>query len=649
MSTSKIRVLEVNVDDQGNGGVYSLVKSVIENKPDNVKIDIAALEPFEKQENIEYLKGLGANVYFVGYKGNKLKKQQVIYKRMTSLLKKKKYDVVHIHADVANKLYVSGLAAKKCGVPKIILHAHANGTDGNNRKLKENIHRLCLKKLTGLGAEYAACSYAAAKWMFPYVPKDDVTIVKNGIDLEKYKYDAKTRKAVRESLNIDDEDFLVGHVGRFMYQKNHEYILDVFEDFSKKRKASGKKGRARLLLVGAGELMPEIKKKAKEKNIFDDIIFYGLSDSVNELMQAMDAFVMPSNFEGFGIAALEAQANGMFVLCSDKVPRDVRVTKDIKFLPIEKKDISKWSSLLLNVKQDDRKDNIGLLRDKGFDISDTINQFIGLYTNSEKLVKLTQQGIKEEIFKILCAFADYCDENGLTYALSGGTLLGAVRHKDFIPWDDDVDVFLLRSDYDKLHKLVKKKPIGENYRLESLQNGKLSLPFAKIVDTSTVLDEKYFLHDKHLWIDIFPVDGLPDSKEESDKRIDEVMRLKRYIGWSLARPGTGSTKLRAVARQMAMIVPKIRGARYYSKKIDELAHKDKYETSEYVGAYVWAVSRGERMRKKDFENFCEVEFHGRKFRSPEYDGYLTGLYGDYMTPPPPEKRQGHSYTAFKKI
>ena len=160
----KIKVLEVNVDDQGNGGVYSLIKSVIENKPENLQIDIAALEPFEKKENIRYLRSLGTRIFFTGYKGNKIKKQLYIYKHMCTLLKKERYDVVHIHSDVANKLLVSGLAAKACGVPNIILHSHATGTDGKNRKIKKVVHDLCRNYLQYVGTDYAACSYAAAKY-----------------------------------------------------------------------------------------------------------------------------------------------------------------------------------------------------------------------------------------------------------------------------------------------------------------------------------------------------------------------------------------------------------------------------------------------------------------------------------------------------
>lgn len=385
MGNKKVRVLEINVDDQGNGGVFSLVKNIIESKPENIKIDIAALEPFEKQENITHLNNLGTSVYYVGHNGNKLRKQQVIYNNMVHLLKKKKYDVVHIHADVANKLLVSGLAAKKCGVPKIILHSHATGTDGNNRELKEKIHKVCRQRLADLGAEYAACSYVAAKWMFPRIRKEDVTIIKNGIDLEKYRYNPEVRKETRKQLGLNDEDFLIGHVGRFMYQKNHEYIIDVFDAVCKKWLDEKRKGNVKLLLVGDGELVSDIKKKVKAKGLEDRVILYGLSNKVNELLQAMDAFILPSHFEGLPIVGIEAQAAGLPVLFSSNITREARLIKTSKFISINDDSIEKWVENLLKISVNFTwVDTMEILQGKGYGINETVKELVQLYANKKR-------------------------------------------------------------------------------------------------------------------------------------------------------------------------------------------------------------------------------------------------------------------------
>lgn len=374
-----IKVLEVNVDDQGNGGVFSLIKSVIENKPDDVQIDIAALEPFDKKENIRHLKRFGTRIFFTGYKGNKLKKQAYIFKKMRQLLKQEKYDVVHIHADVANKMLVSGLAAKTCGVPKIILHSHSTGVDTKNSKAKEKIHFACRKMLSKLNPIYAACSYSAAEWMFPGIDKDRIHIIKNGIDLCKFRFNEDVRKDIRNSLNIDDNTFLIGHVGRFMYTKNHEFMIKAFKKLKDKWKEDNLEGNVKLLFVGGGELEPEMRQKAKKLGLKDDIIFYGISNKVNELLMGMDAFILPSHFEGFPVSGVEAQASGLPVVFSNKIANEIALTKQACFLPIDDDNISKWVDCLMCFRETKRGDNIDIMLDKGYDIKQMVIALLRLY------------------------------------------------------------------------------------------------------------------------------------------------------------------------------------------------------------------------------------------------------------------------------
>ena len=376
----KIKVLEVNVDDQGNGGVYSLIKSVIENKPENLQIDIAALEPFEKKENIRYLRSLGTRIFFTGYKGNKIKKQLYIYKHMCTLLKKERYDVVHIHSDVANKLLVSGLAAKACGVPNIILHSHATGTDGKNRKIKKVVHDLCRNYLQYVGTDYAACSYAAAKWMFPEIARSDIKLVKNGIDIKKYAYAPKIREIIRHELGLEEDDYLIGHVGRFMYQKNHEYVIEVYDSFLREWNNKKCAGVPKLLLAGEGELKGNIMKMVKDKGFSENVIFVGLSNRVNELMQGMDAFILPSFFEGLPIVGIEAQASGLPVIFSDKITKEARLTKKVAFLPIEYDKTDLWVKKLFEYKEGyQRKNTSAMLEKKSYSINSTVNYLISLY------------------------------------------------------------------------------------------------------------------------------------------------------------------------------------------------------------------------------------------------------------------------------
>ena len=187
-SCGMTRVLEINVDDLNFGGVFSLVKNVISNKKDDIKIDIGAIEKFENEDNVAFLKKHGSDVYYIGYDGNKILKQFMCYMHLKKLLKQQSYDIVHIHADVANKFIASGLSAKRAGIKKIILHSHSAGVDGHHRILKVIFHKFCRRFLRTIGTEYAACSGLAARWMFPDMDETEITFIHNGVDLHKFRY-----------------------------------------------------------------------------------------------------------------------------------------------------------------------------------------------------------------------------------------------------------------------------------------------------------------------------------------------------------------------------------------------------------------------------------------------------------------------------
>ena len=374
-----MKVLEVNVDDRGFGGVYSLLLSVIRNKPQDLQLDIGALETFEDQSNIDYLESMGSHVYYLGYDGNKLKKQAKIYQNVKALLEKEKYDCVHIHSDVANKLLVSGLAAKAAGVPKIILHSHATGVDMANGKMRERVHMICRRLLPKIHGEYAACSKVAAKWMFPYaVEKGNVTYIHNGIETKRFCYDEKIRLEERSKLGLKPEDRLIGHTGRFMYVKNQLFLVKVFDKALTTWKNQGNHGELKLLLVGTGEMMEDVKHLAEHLGIINNIIFYGQCKKIECLYQAMDIFAMPSHFEGLGMAAVEAQSTGLPCIVSTGVPQDVDIYGSVKFLSIDEQSEVVWASSFCE-DLPKRIDHTADICKAGYSIQDTVDQFVKLY------------------------------------------------------------------------------------------------------------------------------------------------------------------------------------------------------------------------------------------------------------------------------
>lgn len=373
------KVLEVNVDDQGRSGVYSLIVSVIRNKPKDINIDLASFEHFESASNLSELAQYGTNVKYVGYSGNKLFKQYKIYKKLLKFLKQNKYDCVHIHSDVANKLYIAGKAAKKAGVPKIIFHSHASEVDGKYRKIKRELHKLTRKRLKNIGTRFIACSDVAAKWMYPNINSQKITIINNGIDLDKFRFSSTLRKQVRKELRLDN-NFVIGHIGRFSYQKNHQYLIEIFSQLVLQEP------KARLLLVGEGPDKKEIENLVKEKNLEKNVIFYGLSNHVERLLNAMDVFVLPSHFEGLPIVGVEAQAVGVPIIFSDQISKEAKLTNNVAFLPINADDIYEWVTTIEKYKNyniNTRLNEYKIVKNKKFDMESTIQAFVSLYKNKD--------------------------------------------------------------------------------------------------------------------------------------------------------------------------------------------------------------------------------------------------------------------------
>ena len=366
------KILEVNVDDMVFGGVYSLVRNVILAKPAGTTLDIACIEPFEQQKNIDELAEHGCTVHYVGYAGNKIKKQFVILRNLKQLIREGGYEAVHIHGDVAYKLLVYSVAARLAGVKTILLHSHASGTDGNHRGLKRKLHMASRRFLKWTGTGYVSCSDLAADWMFPNVKTRKITIIHNGVDLDKFRFDPVKRAAVRSEWGLEDA-FVLGHVGRFEYQKNHTYLIDIFAA------VRDRVPDARLFLVGEGSLQDEMRKKVEDLGLSDRVIFAGLSREVEKLLSGFDVFVLPSHFEGLPIVGVEAQAAGLPVLFADTITKEARLTDDAWFLPIGEGDVPQWADKLAALNGAERGDPYERLKAQHFSLDDTIQEFLDLY------------------------------------------------------------------------------------------------------------------------------------------------------------------------------------------------------------------------------------------------------------------------------
>lgn len=310
------------------------------------------------------------------YNKNKLFLYWKKYVGVKKLLREYHYDIVHVDASTPLDVVV-GLAAKHSGIKTIILHSHIAG-DTKKSALRLIYMNLCKLLMKFTFTHYFAISDLSAKFMFPKSIYDNknYVIYKNGIIAENYVPDLKKRYLLRNKLKIDGK-FVIGHIGRFSLEKNHEFIVAIFCEVLKKKED------AILLLIGEGSLKSIIEEKCKKLNISDKVIFYGTTHEIPVLLSAMDAFIFPSKFEGLGIAAIEAQCSGLNTFCSDRIPEEANVTK--MFHRIKGFDSKKWAFEILNVDYKTKRiDYVLDVQKAGFDIKMVAKKLEEFYINSCK-------------------------------------------------------------------------------------------------------------------------------------------------------------------------------------------------------------------------------------------------------------------------
>ncbi len=353
MNNNKIRVLHIIFGDTHNG-VYEIIRRFEMNMSNTEFNYLSPLKVYD------FPNAFNLNINIKPFK-NRIIYNYLLYK----FLKKHKYDIVHING---GGFFLSLGCALICNLSKVktIVHSHGCLTMKKRRKVLMKILNPLYRKITNI---HLSCSMEAAKALFTNF--DDVIIIRNGLETSNYRYNENIRNKYREELNIQNK-IAYGHVARFCETKNQNFTIDVFHKIQKQQDAL-------LLLIGTGPTEKAIKRKVKELNIENKVLFLGFRTDVDKLLNAMDFFIFPSIHEGLGNVVIESLTAGLPTFVSSGIPEEANISKN--FHKINTFDADEWAKEILNTKTGDRANAYKDTIKAGFDIKDASVKLEQIYTN----------------------------------------------------------------------------------------------------------------------------------------------------------------------------------------------------------------------------------------------------------------------------
>lgn len=366
---NKIKVL-IFVDRMRHGGIQQfLIENIRFMDQTKLQIDVLTLDDKQDYPLEKTLCELGCNFY-------KLKNiwinKPTDYLRYAKALDKffkehSDYQVVHMNASSKNFLLLK--YAQKHQIKIRIAHSHNIDFQTKNpvKKFLGNILKIPMKKYA---TDYFACSDLAGQWLFG--KKSQFKIIHNAIDYNKFRFNQETRDKIRSQYQLKSSDILIGHVGRFTNQKNHDFLIDIFNEMSKQN------SNVKLILIGIGEKEEVIKNKVNKLGLSSQVIFAGFKNNVHELMQAMDIFLFPSKYEGLGLVLIEAQASGLPTFTSDVVvPKEAQISSLLTYISLNDS-ASTWAQKILTSNLS-RQDTFKELQTKGYLIETTAKELENFY------------------------------------------------------------------------------------------------------------------------------------------------------------------------------------------------------------------------------------------------------------------------------
>lgn len=366
MKQKPIRVLQI-IGFVCGGGVEAVIMNYYRNiDRSKVQFDFV-IDGYEKTALDNEIYSLGGKVYKVEpYTKNPFKNIYQIYR----IVKDNNYQIVHSNM---NTLAVFSLfAAWLAGAKVRILHNHSTAVKSERIR---TVIKYILRPFAPIFANrYMACSKLAGEWMYGKKKMEEgkVKVLNNAINVDDFVYNPRLREKLRQDLNIDKDTLVIGHVGRFMYQKNHDFLIDIFREIHEKERNSI------LLLIGDGVLRGTIEAKVQNYGLNDCVKFLGLRKDVKDLYNVMDMFVLPSWYEGLPVVSVEAQANGLSCFVSDKVSEECNLSSSIHFISLDKS-AKDWMREILNNDLIRNKNARQELSVNNFEIKNETSKLIDLY------------------------------------------------------------------------------------------------------------------------------------------------------------------------------------------------------------------------------------------------------------------------------
>lgn len=514
--------------------------------------------------------------------------------------------------------------------------AHSHNGFVESRRLLHMVFRPVLNLLSN---QRLACSDKAAVFMFGShaYHSGNVRIIHNAIETQRFCFSSQVRDDVRAQLNVPDGQMVVGHVGRFCPQKNHGKLLEIFQTLHVQNP------RTELWLIGEGEGEQAVRTLVAEKHLEGAVRFLGVRKDVERLMQGMDVFLLPSLFEGLPIVGVEAQAAGLPCVFADTVTAQADITGNVQFVPLAA-DSQTWVQAVMRTKTADRSACAQQVAQAGYSIEQEAGRLQELLAATGGKEMLRIEEVRAQELKICKAFADFCEDNGLRYYMCGGTLLGAVRHKGFIPWDDDMDLLMPRPDYDRFVSLANGHINGYNVDTREGTKG-YYYPFCKVTNPNIKVKPSNVDQEADLWIDIFPMDGAPADPAECDAYLEKMRTKHHFFMYTMA--AFRNVKLRTLPKYL-FTLPFRPFKKQLSRWVEKCGRAVDFDSHPYVAVSTWGYGKRERMEKEAFLPQIEMEFDGIPLKTTaDYETYLRKIYGDYMQLPPENERTLHFFGAWR--